>query len=343
MNSTANPQMVMSQFWAEKVDSVTLGLTQLHAKIADITIEPKQIVFVSAGEIKPLLNPEILAFCQHINNNFQCEIDFVSAACTSFHASIFHFNQSNSNNCLVILLELDQKLQQGCLDALGVGNTEEDAGLTVNNCVGYCLLEKRAAHAQEIIIEQCQIFSQPTGLSGIQKLINQLVTHIEEVNSQVAFVSFDISSLWADKLKAALTPRLKRLKASMRCLSSIETDERHYLSLKPLLELQNHRHQLNNTPLLILTLGGGGRVGSLKFSTNTLSQSHIKTASFNAFSLTNDRTLYQHSLNAKNHSIQAYHAIVKATLKYPQLKYRGINNHYFQWSLNSFNHAGVKS
>ena len=68
MNSTANPQMVMSQFWAEKVDSVTLGLTQLHAKIADITIEPKQIVFVSAGEIKPLLNPEILNLLLSVNH-----------------------------------------------------------------------------------------------------------------------------------------------------------------------------------------------------------------------------------------------------------------------------------
>ena len=110
MRTTVNPQMVLSKFWAEKVDSVTSGLIQLHAKIAEISIKPEQIIFVSAGEIKPLLNPEILDFCESIHNNFQCEIDFVSAACTSLHAGIFHFNQSNSNNCLVISLEPQSRI-----------------------------------------------------------------------------------------------------------------------------------------------------------------------------------------------------------------------------------------
>jgi|TARA_B110000114_G_scaffold182383_1_gene221573 hypothetical protein len=343
MQNIVKPQMILSQFWAEKVDSVTHGLTQLHAKITEIKIKPEQIIFISAGEVKPLLNPQIFAFCETINNTFQCEIDFVSAACASLHASIFHFNQSDANKCLVILLELDQELQQGCLNALGVGNTENQDGLTVNNCVGYCLLEKRSALAQDIIIEQCQIFSQPAGILGMPKLLNQLVAHIETVIAHGVFVSFDISSLWGEKLKAALTHRLKQFKTPTNWLSSIETDHQHYLSLKPILELQNYRHQLNNKPFIILTLGGGGRVGSLQLTMNTLSQTHIKEASFNGFSLTEDHALYQQSLNVKTHSIQAYHAIVKATLKYPQLQYRGINNHYFQWSLNLINQSGVKT
>ncbi|PAJ74541.1 hypothetical protein CJF42_09980 [Pseudoalteromonas sp. NBT06-2] len=338
-----NDQMILSQFWAEKVDSVTHGLTQLHEKLATLTEKPEQVIFVSAGEVKPLLNPDILAFCEDITRNFQCKTDFISAACTSLHASIFHFNSSLSNNCLVILLELDQKLQQGCLNALGVGNSENQDGLTVNDCIGFCFLEKRAALIQEIVIEQCQIFSQPTGIPGMPKLLNQLVTHIENVQSDGFFVSFDISSVWGGKLKAALKNRLKKSEKTTCWLSSIETDHRHYLSLKPILELNNYRHQLNKKPLTLFTLGGGGRVGSLRLSINTCNKSQIDDASFNEFCLTTDRALYQQSINVKPHSLQAYHAIVKATLKYPQLQYRGINNHYFRWPLNSINQAGVKS
>ena len=338
-----NDQMILSQCWAEKVDSVSHGLTQLQAKLDELSEKPKQVIFVSAGEIKPLLNPDILAFCENISHNFQCRADFISAACTSLHASIFHFNNSNSNNCLVILLELDQTLQQGCLNALGVGDSDGQDGLTVNDCVGFCLLEKRVARDQDIVIEQCQIFSQPSGISGMSKLLNQLMVHIENVQSEGLFVSFDINSVWGEKLKSALKSRLNKLAKPTYWLSSIETDQRHYLSLKPILELNNYRHQLRKKPLTILTLGGGGRVGSLKLSINTRNKSHIDDASFNEFCLTTDQAIYQQSLKVKPYSIQAYHAIVKATLKYPQHQYRGINNHYFRWPLNLITQSGVKS
>lgn len=336
-------QMVLSQCWAEKVDSVTHGLTQLHAKLAELTEKPKQVIFVSAGEVKPLLNPDILAFCEDICRNFQCRADFISAACTSLHASIFHFNNSNLNNCLVILLELDHQLQQGCLNALGVGDAEGQDGLTVNDCIGFCFLEKRVAREQDIVIEQCQIFSQPSGIPGMPKLLNQLITHIENVQSDGLFVSFDISSVWGVKLKAALKNRLNKLERPTYWLSSIETDHRHYLSLKPILELNNYRRQLSKKPITFLTLGGGGRVGSLKLSINTRNKSQIDDASFNEFCLATDQAIYQQSLQVKPYSIQAYHAIVKATLKYPQHQYRGINNHYFRWPLNLITQAGVKS
>lgn len=339
----SNDQMILSQYWAEKVDSVNHGLALLRTKLSELTKKPNQVIFVSAGEIKPLLNPDILTFCEDISHNFECKADFISAACTSLHASIFHFNNSKSHNCLVILLELDQALQQGCLNALGVGDSEDQDGLIVNDCIGFCFLEKRVALNQDIVIEQCQIFSQPSGIPGMPKLLNQLIAHIENAQSQGFFVSFDINSLWGKKLKSALKSRLKKLAKPTYWLSSIETDQRHYLSLKPILELNNYRNQLSKKPLTLLTLGGGGRVGSLKLSINTHNKSQIDDASFNEFCLTTDHAIYQQSLQVKPYSIEAYHAIVKTTLKYPQHQYRGINNHYFRWPLNLIIQAGVKS
>jgi len=93
----------------------------------------------------------------------------------------------------------------------------------------------------------------------------------------------------------------------------------------------------------LFTLGGGGRVGSLKLSINALNPSHINDASFNEFCLITDKTVYQQSLQVKPYSTQAYHAIVKATLKYSQHQYRGINNHYFRWPFNLITQAGAKS
>jgi hypothetical protein len=242
---------------------------------------------------------------------------------------------------LVILLELDQDIQQACLNALGVGNEAGQDGLTVKNCIGYCLLQKKIPQDTDITISKCDVFSQPKGMSGIQKLLNQLTHYINQSSNDCLFVSFDICSKWGKTLIKALKSRLKDNQDISHWLTSIEDDNQHYLSLKPLLELQLYQHKLANQDLQILTLGGGGRIGCLKLTSGLNKTTHISKSSFDEFNLTADEAIYLQSIKVKKHSIQAYHEIIKATLKYPQSQYRGINNHYFRWHQNLSQGSGV--
>ena len=350
MPLSTSPQVVLDKFWANKVDSVDQGLVELRQQLNAIDEIPQHIIFVSAGEVKPLLNPDIAEFCQSIHDDFSGEIDFISAACTSLHASILHFNHSGANSCLVLLLELDEPIQQGCLDSLGIGRPNEhknelqsaNDGLSVKNSVGFCLLRKKVPLAQDLVIAQCHIFSQPKGIPGMQQLLKQLVPYLKHIKSSAKVVAFDISSAWSTQLKLALTHHLKQRAHSISWLASFETDHHHYLSLKPIFELQNYYQHLDQHALSLLTLGGGGRVGYLTISTQHRHISRIDTASYDDCNLAQDAAAFAHSINVSQYSTSDYHAMVKANLKYPRLQYRGLNNHYFRWQYRGFSHAGIK-
>ncbi len=341
-SSPVRASIVIEQFWAKKVGSVAQGLDALKTELANISCWPSQVLVSSASEVKLLQNPLIDQFCRRIVQNNHCDLVFVSAACTSLHAAILDFETSQADNCLVIILELDQALQQGCLNALGVGNEINQDGLTVINCVGYCVLRRKIPQHQDIVIAQCDIFSQPKQMSGIQILLNQLSPYIAKSSHNSLCVSFDICSVWGKKLAKALRNRLQGQPHQLQhWLASVESDHQHYLSLKPLLELQLYRDKLQQHDLLIFTLGGGGRIGCLKISVGQTAESNIAVSSCSDFNLVNQQTSYQNSLLVKQYSKEAYHAIVKATLKYPQLQYRGINNHYFRWHQDVNNLSGA--
>lgn len=351
MQTSVVSQIVLDKFWAQRVDSVQQGLTQLRTQLDAIDVIPQHIILASAGEVKPLLNCEIASFCQSISDNHQGEIDFISAACTSLHASILHFNQIQATSCLVLLLELDEPIQQGCLDSLGIGvfgsPTENQHnspdGLIVKNSVGFCFLRKKIPTSHEFVISHCHIFSQPNGISGMQKLLKLFVPYLKQsstYNSKI--VAFDISSIWSIKLKTALDHRLKKAAQNVSWLASYETDHNHYLSLKPIFELQDYQQQLKKHTLSLLTLGGGGRVGYLAISTQHRQASQIDVASCYDCNLTHDTAAFKRSICIGNDSISDYHAMVKENLKYPKSQFRGINNHYFRWQYRGPTHVGIK-
>ncbi len=350
MSVSTSPQVVLDKFWANKVDSVVQGLAQLRQQLDAIDEIPQHIIFVSAGEVKPLLNPDIAAFCQSIRDDFSGEMDFISAACTSLHASILHFNHSEAISCFVLFLELDEPIQQGCLDSLGIGllndhqheSSPANSGLSVKNSVGFCLLRKKDPLPQDLVIAQCHIFSQPKGIPGMQQLLKQLVPYLTYATSPEKVVAFDISSSWSTQLKLALTHHLRQRAHIVSWLASFETDHHHYLSLKPIFELQNYYQHLQKNTLSLLTLGGGGRVGYLTISTQHRLNSSIDNASFDDCNLDQDTAIYAHSIDVSQYSTPDYHAMVKANLKYPRLQYRGLNNHYFRWQYRGFSHAGIK-
>jgi len=349
MQSVAMSQLVLKKHWAHKASSVLEGLAQLKAQLSTFEKMPEQLIFVSAGEVKPLINPDIAAFCHAIADDFIGDIDFISAACTSLHAAVLHFNRLKADSCLILLLDLDEPIQQGCLDSLGVGINDNSVsshntpnGLIVNNSVGYCLLSKLPPKARELVISQCHIMSQDTGISGMGLLLKQLAVFLKTQPDNSKVVAFDIRSTWSNKLKLALKQRLNQTAHTISWLESAETDNNHYLSVKPLFEIQNYQEQLTHNNLSLLTLGGGGRLGYLTVTRTPQGASNIAMGSFDNGNLKQDTAQFKQSIDVSRYSMAGYHAIVKANLKYPQLQYRGINNHYFRWPYRQLTQAGIK-
>lgn len=330
MNTQA---VVIKKFWAETATSVSQGLAQLKDQLAQLEPLPKDIVIISAGEVKPLLNPLIQQFCLQLEQSSHSQLHFISAACTSLHAAILDFNQhTEALQRLIITLELDQSLQQGCLNALGIGTDPDQDGLKVIDGVGYCLLSKETPKPDALIIEDCVIMSQAVGITGIQKLIGQLADYLEQAPKNCQPVSFDICSLWGKKLIKGLDRRLAQSLCSEHWLDSVEQHNEHYLSLKPTMELQLYRQQLEKGNLLMMTLGGGGRIGCLRISKG-ITNIHMKAeCSFSEHSLSEDMICYHAAVSEQDHSMHDYYHSVRTTLKYPQAQYRGLENHYFRWS-----------
>jgi hypothetical protein len=332
LNPTIGEAVVIKDFWADTADSAAQGLSRLNAVLAEIDHLPKDIVIISAGEVKPLLNPLIKQFCQTLEATTGHNLSFISAACTSLHGAILDFNHSISKERLIITLELDQSLQQGCLNALGIGNEPEQDGLSVVDCMGFCLLSKEVPGDKSLIIEDCQIFSQPMGMVGIQSLIKQLSQYLQNTPDHCHPISFDICSLWGKKLLKGLNSRLAEHFSPDYWLPSIEQDNRHFLSLKPTLELQLYQKFLTHGNLLMMTLGGGGRVGCLRISRGVTDIQMQAVSTVSEHCVTTDTNDYNSAINRLAQSKSDYQQGIKATLKYPQHQYRGLNNHYFRWS-----------
>lgn len=330
-NSPHKTSLVIESLWARQVLSVSHGLAQLEAQLSQLTQLPEHILLISAGEVKPLLNDKIRQFVQGLMQK-GCQLKFVSAACTSFHAAVFEASQAQEQDCLVIALELDQSLQQACLNSLGVGNEVKQNGLTVLNCVGLCVLRKKLAQPSDTIIMQCDILSQPLGISGTQKLLLMFERYMKHLPDTTQPVSFAINSEWGKKLELALKDRLTGPFAMSEWLASAEQGQQHFLSLKPLFELQGYQTALVKGPLLLLTLGGGGRLGCLLISRGQKAKQAFNQASLSEFCIKADQSAYQAALHSKAECQASYYQQVKHTLKYPQSQYRGINNHYFRWS-----------
>lgn len=335
MNSNA---IVLKQYWASTVETVAEGLKLLNQQLQQLEQLPQDIVIISAGEVKPLLNPMIQQFCLQLEQQSRSQVHFISAACTSLHGAVLDFaHHDDITERLIITLELDQLLQQGCLNALGIGIEPEQDGLKVINGVGLCLLSKEKPCADSLVIEDCVILSQPKGMTGIQKLIGLTCEYLNQLPPKCRAVSFDICSLWGKKLIKGLDTRLNSTLTSDNWLPSVEQHNHHYLSLKPTLELQRYEAHLAIGNLLLMTLGGGGRIGCLRISRGITDIRMQQEASFSEHSLADDVNSYHMAVSIQDDCVDTYYQGVKNTLKYPQSCYRGMNNHYFRWTKENLN------
>jgi hypothetical protein len=314
-------------YWVAQALDSSSAIAQLKQRLLALESLPKQVTLVSAGEVSVLLDPVVIDFCHWLKAH--CQVTFISAACTSLHAAILDFNQSDAASTVVISLELEKTLQQGCLDSLGIGVDKGQDGLDVVPSVGFIMLDRGSKGG--LAIEQCQILSQQIGLNGTTGLIRELLQLLNNLDKNVLPVSFNISSLWGKSLLRGLTKRLGSQQSNW--LASAEQCGRHYLSLKPLFELQLYQKSLDEHKLLLMTLGGGGRVGILQLGQNTGATVTLPPASCESYCLSDDIAGYCAALALAPYDKAAFYQQMRTTLKYPRSRYRGRSNHYFKWSM----------
>ncbi|NQZ07878.1 MAG: hypothetical protein HRT35_12015 [Algicola sp.] len=329
--------LVISQFWADEATDAHDAINQLKSRILALDNLPKNVTLVSAGEVCILLDGAVTGFYLWLSE--RTHVTFISAACTSLHAGILDFYHSDLDSTLVISLELDKHFQQGCLNALGIGNDIDQDGLDVVPGVGFIAMHKGNEQPRkgDLVIEHCQLLSQGPGLTGTSSLVRQLYHELKDLPEHVLPVSFDICSQWGKSLWKGLDMRLEASQQVPDWLSSIERCQRHYLSLKPLFELQMYQQKLQNNSLLLLTLGGGGRVGMLQLGKseqlgkNSTIGTNLPQASFETHCMSTDINGYELALALRQEDPSAYYQQIRTTLKYPRSRYRGMDNHYFKW------------
>ena len=298
----------------------------------------QNIYIVSAAEVKVLLDRRISDFIARLQRDYKIKVKIVSAACTSVHAALLDFNQSDFKSAFIFVLELNREIQQGCLNSLGIGNEKEQDGLQVTPGVGLVHVSKET-NSSGLYISGCEILSQEIGISGTTKLLSNIIGRLNNISKKAKCVSFDIRSDWCKSLMCGL--EVSKCKHPVESwLPSVEENEAHFLSLKPILEIEKYRSLIKLDPIFIMTLGGGGRVGCLLIYDNDnrkIEKLDCREpdllASKTNFDLRSDYEKYRHALAAKSKS--DYYLGVSQALKYPQKQYRGMTNHYFEWNMSS--------
>ena len=342
-------QVAIKQFWAQAGLDFQSALSCVETQLANLDSKPTNIRIISAGECSMFTSSIILDFCQKLAATAPTQ--FISAACTSVNAAILDFYHSNESDCVIIALELDRNRQQDCLDALDIGISRIEDGLDVKPSCGLLQLTRcdKQQNSSAYYIQDCQILSQQAGMRGTTNLVKRLSHYIEQSEGQK--VSFAISSKWGLSVLAGVNAKLSaNSNKGQAWLASAEQGQSHYLSVKPILELQSYHEQLNHSPLLIITLGGGGRVGLLKLNctsdeksqnTTILPQSSFENHDINQDIDNFNTAIHIKNNNANNSNLEDSYQLIRTTLKYPRSRYRGLDNHYFKWSLTAANNTKI--
>lgn len=248
--------------------------TQVDEQIDLTSLWPKQeatspdvVFYAGSGELEILTQPAVSDWVVATKDRYpNAQHQFVSMACTSLHAAILEFERSDAQCAYVFTLEVSKEYLQHLLDlALG----EDPDPISVHACAGRVILRKERIDLiteQDLVIANCSILAKPKGLMSDALLLKKLQSWIEnsvEIEKRVPFVSFQVSSKWSDQLLMGFKKWVENLPMIASVLPSYEIGEDHYLAVKPLLEIERYQVKLAGNQMLIGTLGGGGRLGTL--------------------------------------------------------------------------------
>ncbi|WP_444909879.1 hypothetical protein [Microbulbifer sp. TRSA005] len=325
-------KMYIRSLWVDHKGETEQLLNSLNHYLSGLDYIPELVYIVSAGEANVLLERPVVEFLVQLEEAGH-NIQFVGSACTSFHAALLSYSKRHEEDALVINLELGKERQQECLDALGIGIKPGQDGLDVITGVAVSWLCRHYQERSLCQISSCDILSQAPSLNGAPELVQNLKKLMAtDLDNSCRVVSFDIQSRWAKGLLKGFSHEDKT-----HWLPSVELDGLHYLSIKPLAEIDKYCLRDEIEGLWIITLGGGGRAGCLRVHRTPQANGQLLSRLVNTETVSLEEA-YQ-GFNAAQSLEDAYGQDhlphVRGAMIYPQKKYRGRHNQIFHWVLGS--------
>ncbi len=227
--------------------------------------EPDLVIVASSGEFLTFSTAAGNLLLLRIRNALKdIPLTIVALGCLGFHACILEINRRESKCALIILFEYPTELNQLNLNSLGVGKE----GLRARGGAALLLVGKQGLTTRpekRMLIGQAVIFGSRPGLFGMLGLAEQLANYLRRVphGPGCAVMSFELPISFSRRLVALLNRLLEAKLRPVNWLESSELDGIHRLTIKPVLEMQEHIHG-KFAAATILSLGGGGRVGCVQ-------------------------------------------------------------------------------
>lgn len=302
---------------------------------------PDSIVLSSSSELFLFVNLDAASFLNSIKELFpDIPIRYISQACLGFYAALLDFHASSAKHSLIFLLESPVAYQQYCLNAIGVGFQ----GLGFNAQEGCAVLRVEKVQSNDLkpgmlAINACRIFSQSKKINGVAELVKKAVRYLSMIQAQIPskFVTFELFSPWSAQMIKGFDQWLPKEYEPACWLQGCETESKHYLTMKPLIELDQYEDELNNNGLILMTLGAGGRLGVIQVSkfNNTdpiayLDQEPINNQSYDFHSDLDDCLAIAEQFNMSGDHARLCEHIGKK-LNYIQKNSQRHDNEFYSW------------
>ena len=309
------------------------------------------IIMASSSDLTFLACEYSQQLLKHVLSAYpHAKSDIITQGCLGLYASVLHFiSDPEVESALVVMLETPFESLQGGLNASHLGRAFGEKGMLANPGVGLCRLQKQPLSElsdEDLIIDVSEIIAKAHGLNANASFLKRIIERVHALHQQrpSKMVSFGIRADLSDLFMKFLQPELSRLGLGDRWLPSIEQDEKHVFSLKPLMELQHYAEHLNDAPLITFGLGAGGRLGVLRatrlahLSDQQPGQQALElTPCQNPVSIDQDLyALYQETIQAIESVAEekAYYQRGKEIMLTLNKNYLGIDNMYFRMPVN---------
>lgn len=220
-------------------------------------------IVTSSAEIDIVRTPRARAVIEACApEGYDGEIALVSIGCAGLFASILRFINGPARTARILALETPSDFVQHTLDSARLGFGGD--GFVAQDTAWVLDLSKspEGALAQ---IGHCEILSRPGCFAGTSKLARQLIDRLDGLAArfpEARTVTFENVSEYARRLMQAVRTTLGP-DAQTAFEQTVERDERHFMTVRPLLDLAHNMARRPDQPLIVTCLGAGGRVGIL--------------------------------------------------------------------------------
>ena len=255
-------------------------------------------------------------------------IPLISIGCAGLYAAILRFIESPAQSVRILALESPCEFVQATLDQARLGQGGD--GFIAQD-VAHVLDLSKSPDRAIARIAHCEIMSRPDCFAGTAKLARHFVDRIEGFHalwSELRVVTFENVSPYARRLMQAVQNEMGGGQRR-RFLDTIERDERHFMTVRPMLDMKRHMGGTCASPLVISCLGAGGRIGVIAITAPTDTSA--------SFAPRPDACLPQSLFLGDFACIEPpFPPALRqpATLHYMDRSYFGRANFFFEWSIN---------